>query len=268
MSDPYLNKQIVYIDSHNKQSGETYSDFTQVINLDKEVDQVCVLRAVIKKSYYLVQSGQNTFTLQEGSSTATITVPEGNYSASSFRLVLTGLLNGATMNGWTYSIALPNPATEASTGKYTFSCSGGNPSFIFTTYMYEQCGFEMNSTNTFTSNTLTSTTLVNFQLKDTLRIHSNIVTDSNTDILQEVTASSNSDFSSIRYECLDIQANSKPFNIKTNTFRFRVLDEDERVVNLSSNILLTLLFYRKNTVVDQANKLSIDFTKYQMLLKK
>ena len=62
MSTKYINSQIVYIDSHDKLPNETHSDFSITINLNnKEVDTVCVLRAVIKKSYYLVNNGQNTF---------------------------------------------------------------------------------------------------------------------------------------------------------------------------------------------------------------
>lgn len=269
MTDKYPNKQFVFIDSHNKQSNESHNDFSVIVNLDKPVDTVCMIRAVIKKSYYLVQSGYNTFILQEGSSSATITLQEGNYSASSFKTIVQALLNTNSPTGWTYTISLPNPLTQASTAKFTYTVTGNSgvqPSFIFSNNLCEQFGFNNNTTNSFVSNTLTSSNVVNFQLKDTLRIHSNIVTDSSDDILQEVTASSNADFSSIRYECLDIEANSKPFNIKTNNFRFVVLDEDKNTVNLSLNCLYTLIFYLKNTSADIANKISIPYM--QLMSKK
>lgn len=266
MTEKYINRHLIYVDSHTKKANETHNNFTITANIPKEVDTVCVLRATIKKSYYLVQDGQNIFTLKEGSVNKQITVPIGNYSASSFRLVLEGLLNSNSPTSWAYTVTLPNTAVAASTGKFTYNCVGGNPSFIFTVYLYEQFGFDKNTTNDFINNTLTSANVVSFQLQDVLRIHSNIVNDSNNDILQEVSAISN-DFGSLKYECSDIEANSKPFSIKTNTFSFKILDEEEQPINLSLNVLITLLFYRKNTTADQANKITLDWIKYQMLKK-
>ena len=271
MSDKYINKTIKYIDSHNKQPNETHSNFSQVINIDKDVDTVVMLRCVIKKSYYLIQQGQNTFTLKEGSNTITIKFEEGNYSASSFKNILQQFLNLYSPNGFTYAVSLPNQLTEPSTGKYSFFVTGNGsiqPEFIFTEYLYEMFGFESNSTNSFINNSLKSKNIVNFQLKDTLRIHSNIVTDLSDNILQEVTSSTTGDFSSIRYKCLDIEAHSKPFNIKINTFKFKVLDEDGLPINLSLNVLFTLMFYKKNSLTDIANKTNIDYIKFQLLKNK
>ena len=265
MSDTFLNKYLVYIDSHDKQANEQHNDFSITVNIPKDVDQVCVLRSTIKKSYYLVQESQNTFTLNEGLTNTIIQIPIGNYSASSFRSVLESLLNTNSPNNWTYKVVYPNSSNSPSTGKYTFVCIEANPKFIFQKYLYEMFGFERDSTNEFISNQLTSKNIINFQLKDVLRIHSNIVNQDNN-ILQELSAIAN-DFSSIRYECNDILANSKNFNIKTNIFKFNILDEDANSINLSLNVLITLLFYKKNTLQDQANKLYLEYTKIQLLKK-
>jgi hypothetical protein len=263
-----LNGQHVYIDSHNRTNG-THDNFNVVINLNnQDIDSVCLLRAIIKKTYYLVNNGQNTFILKEGAQTATITLPEGNYSATSFKNVLQTLLNNSSPNGFIYTVSLPNPINQPSTGKFTYTVSnnaGVQPEFIMTTHLYEQLGFEENSTVQFANDILTSLYIVNFQLKDTLRIHSNIVNDQQDNILQEITASTSQDFSSIRYECFDIEANSKPFNIKTNNFNFVILDEEKQRINLSLNVLYHLFFYKKNNSADIANNISVPYMKYMTL---
>lgn len=61
------------IDSSKRISGST-SDFTYQLNIpkNKQYDYVCVLQAIIPKSYYLIQAGLNTFTLQENGVNTTI----------------------------------------------------------------------------------------------------------------------------------------------------------------------------------------------------
>lgn len=268
MSLKYLNSQQIFIDSHNRESG-THADFTITVNLtNKEVDSVCLQRCTIKKTYYLIPEGRNTFTLKEGLQTAIISCPIGNYSATSFRTILQTLLNTNSPNGWIYTITLPNPAIQPSTGKYQYNVTGNGgiqPSFIFTTYLYEQFGFEENTTNTFENDTMTSVNVINFQNKDLLRIHSNIVTDLPNNVLQEVSGSSTPDFSSIKYECLDIEANTKPFNIKTNIFRFSILDEDNLAIDISLNVLYTLFFYKRNIIGDIASTTLIPFMQLMTL---
>src|SRR4051794_15881841 len=135
MSSRYLNAQIIRINSHLKTSG-THDNFYIPVNLkpDKEVDTVCCLSATVKKSFYLLQAGANTFTLVENGVTITITVPVANYGATSWKTVVAGLLNAATRNGWVYAITLPNDIISGATGKFTFTCVGGNPSFVFADY--------------------------------------------------------------------------------------------------------------------------------------
>ncbi len=268
MSDPYLNCQFIYLDSHNRLSG-SHSDFTIEVpyQFDQAVDSVVCVRATIKKSYWLVQVNQNTFVLNENGTPITITVPPGNYSANSFRYVLQNLLNAATLNTWVYTVTLPNPATQASTGQFTFTCVGGNPSFIFTDYLYDLFGFEPNTTNTFVSNTLTSVNVVNFQTYDLLRIHTDMIGTQKNNILQEVSTLS-PDFTALTYECFDYHANSKPFHSGNRVYKFKILDEDYRPATLNLNILITLMVYKKNTIADRANLMSIEYMKYQLSLQK
>ena len=119
------------------------------------------------KSYYLVQSGQNTFTLVEGTSNAIITIPVGNYSRSSFQIQLQSLLNSSSPHSWTYAISIPNTLITGDTGLYTYTVTGNSsqPQFIIGSYLYEQLGFNANTTYMFSSGTLTSVNVVKFQLR-------------------------------------------------------------------------------------------------------
>src|SRR4051812_5423083 len=106
-----MNKRIYYIDSRQRISGGTHSDFQYKIDLPstgqssaKGLAVVC-LSAVIPRSYYLVVSGRNTLQLVEnGGAPVTVTITPGNYSASTFKNALMVLLNAASPNHWVYTV--------------------------------------------------------------------------------------------------------------------------------------------------------------------
>jgi hypothetical protein len=265
MTTRYLNAQVFYIDSHNKTSG-THNDFWIDLKFDdRDVDRVCVQRAAIKKSYYIIQSGSNTFTLKEGASTALITVPEGNYSASSFIIVLAALLNTASPTHYTYAISIPDGQSAASTGKLTYTSTGSNSAFVLGTYLYEQLGFDSSQTVSFVAGSLTSANCVNFQVKSTLRIHSNMVSGGTNNILQEINTSGY-DFSTMTYECQDVEANSRLFVRNGNSYRFFILDEDDQSINLSLNVLITVVVYKRNDILDQFCTAGLDYIRWRFLL--
>jgi hypothetical protein len=194
------SKRLYYIDSHNRVSG-THSDFQyQLEYKNDEFDHCVILQATIPKSYYLVQSGNNTFQLQEGTSTVTITIPIGNYSRLSFQNQLQSLLNSSSPNSYTYTISIPNTFSTGDTGLYTYTVSGNGsiqPSFIIGNYLYEQLGFNPNTSIQFSGNSLVSINVVKFQLEDSIFIHSDIATNGIDDILQEILSVDTSDYSNI-----------------------------------------------------------------------
>lgn len=248
------SQRMYYIDSHNRITG-THSQFSYKIDMpkDKEYTHCCLMSASIPKSYYLIASGYNTFTLNENKSSAIITVPPGNYSATSFKTTLTTLLNTASPNGWIYAIALPNSLTGANTGKFTYTVSGnsGNqPSFTVTTNVYEQLGFDPNTTNNFVGDTLTSINVIKMQLEDTLYIHSDLGSNGSDDILNEIFVSNSVDYSTIKYQCPDVDAYSKELQtINSSVFSFWITNEDSQVMNLNGlNVVFTLLLYRKDPI--------------------
>lgn len=249
------NSQRFYINSHNRTSG-THSNFLIKVPLDvtKTYDSVCVLAASIPKSYYLIPQGRNTFTLQEEKKTATITVTPGNYSARTFATALTTLLNAASPNGLTYSITAPSSTSIPNNGKFVFTVGSGpgiNPSFVFAEYLYEQMGFDPNSTNNFSSYSLTSTNVINMQLEDTLMLHSDIADNQQNNILQDIYCANVPDFGKIDYFCTDVEAQTRPLSTQNNNvYSFSLSDEDGNAIDTNGqNVVITLLVYKKDTLM-------------------
>lgn len=214
----YKNKMIFYINSNDRESG-THGNFTIRLNYPPGVDfdRAVILDASIKRSWYLIEEGKNTFTLIENNIEVPIAIPEGNYSFTSFRYVLENLLNTYSPHHWSYNIAIPNTATGPSTAKYTYTCTGGNPAFKFDNYIYEQMGFLKSSVNYFVDGELISVNPVYFN-RDVIHIHCDMIGDDKSNILQTLSAKG-SDFSSINYQCTDIDANSKKV-VKNKCFEF------------------------------------------------
>ncbi len=255
------HKRIYYIDSHNRIGGNN-SNFTYQIQIPRDMgfDRVVLLTAVIPKSYYLIADGLNTMTLQEDGSNITITFPPGNYSASSFAAVCTNLLTTASVSGITYTVKYPNIATSANTGRFLFTASTGNPSLIFGDALYEQFGFDDNSTNAFVVSSLTSKNVIKFQVKDTLLLHSDICTNGQDDILNEIFVAASPDFSNIKYDCIDVQAYSKTLSTQNqNTYRFSLTDEDGNNLDLNGlNMVLTICIYKNDDTIR-------NYIKYKLL---
>lgn len=240
-------RRIYYINSRNRLSGSD-SDFTFEIDMKglKDPTHVVLLSCYIPKSYYLFQDGSNTFTLDENTSQATITIPVGNYSVNSLKTKLKTLLDAGSPNGWTYTISTPSTG-DAQTGKLSYAVSGNGgvqPDFIFTNVVYEQLGFEANSTNSFVGNALTSVNIINLQVEPTLFLHSDIIQDSDN-VLQEIFVSNNLNYSGIVFENKNSKDYAKPISSKTNNvYRFYLTNESSEKIDLNGlNVVLTLLVF-------------------------
>jgi hypothetical protein len=244
-------KHIVYINSENRVSG-TDSNFTYNLNVTStEYDHICALQISVPKSYYLVQSPFNTFTLNEDGDTVEITLDPGNYTRQSLKTILTNVLNQESPNGWTYAVTYPT-SSEAETGKLIFTVTGNTglqPQFIFTTNLYKVLGFDDNSTNVFVGDELESTNVINLQRESTLFIHSNIVANPTDNILQEIYSNDTSEFSPISYQCLNVEASSKPLSNIPSSANFYLTDEAGTPINLNGqNMLITLMLYKKESM--------------------
>lgn len=250
-------KEIINVNSENRVEG-TDSSFKYELNLKpNDYDYVVILQASIPKSFYLVQSPYNTFVLDEGTTT-TITLPEGNYKRKSLQNVLTTLLNDNSPNGWTYAISYSN-SNEQDTGKLTFTVSGNGgvqPSFIFGTNLYKVLGFDKNSTNTFVANSLTSANVFSLLGESTLYLRSDLATNREDNILQEIFCSDVAPYDSIVYKCIDKEACAKSLNGNSHaTAKFYLTDEDGTPISLNGqNMLFSIMFFKKESWSDYVKR--------------
>lgn len=237
----------LYINSKNRTHGDS-TDFSVQLDLPREIefDRVVCLAASIPKSFYLI-GHDSIFYLNEGILQAAITMPRGNYSLSAFKSTVISLLNAHSPNNWTYNVSYPaRSSTDTGKLRYTVSGNTSQPSLQFTEKLYEQFGFDKNSTNQFTLGTLDSTNVINLQKESTLYIHSDMCDSGNDNILASVYANDSTDFGSITYKYQDAHVESKKLvSNKSNTFRFYLTDEDEVPINLNGqNWVMTLLFFK------------------------
>lgn len=249
----YDHKTIFNINSHNRESG-TNSNFTYKLKINHDLiyDKVVLLDCSIPKSYYIIQNGLNTFTLQEDTDLAVITVTPGNYNRNSLRSMLIQLLNSESPNGWIYDITNNNINTAVDDGKFAYTVSGNSsqPIFIFTNFLYEQMGFNSNSTNVFVGNSLSSTNIINLNPESTLFLRSDICNNQQDNILQNIITVHNSTFSYIIFQNPNVEEYAKNFSQnKYNVYRFILTDEDGNEIHLNGlNIVFTIMLYKSNSV--------------------
>ena len=241
-------KLIVYVNSRNKIAGVD-NDFSYKIQLppNNNYTQMCLLQALIPKTYYLIQSGYNTFNVQESAGITEVSIPVGNYTFKALKTVLQTQLNAIL--GYTYTVSIPAPGTQTDTGKISFTVSdnaGYQPTFIMPNSgnMYEVLGFEKGISYTFNSDALSSVNVCKLQLEDALFIHCDAVDNTSDDILQDVYSYTN-DFSSIVFQQFDVANYSKPLRTnKNNVYRFSIRNEEKELIGLNGlNTVLTLMFF-------------------------
>lgn len=237
----FTDKELLYIDSKNRSSG-TDSNFTYTIPYTvTKYDYVAVLDASIPKSYYIVQSGQNSFVVRENGVDTTITLTPGNYSRKSLQASLIALLNTRV---YQYSIASPS-INDVDTGKFTFTVTANvdQPTFTFSSVLAERLGF-LKTSYTFSANTLTSPNVINLTAENDIYIHSSICQNLHNDILQHVLATTDPTFSYISFKSHDVLAYSKKYSNIGNTYTFWITDENQINLDLNGiNCSFTLMLF-------------------------
>jgi len=249
----YTKKQIFYINSSRRING-TNSSFSYHIKVDmnEDFDRVVVLAASIPKSYFLIDSSHNRFTLQEGTDQISIIFPPGNYTRNSIASTCQTLLNEASPNGFTYSVTFKNINSSVDDGKFTFSVSGNGsvqPDFFFSNQMYEQLGFNSSSINSFSENTLVSTNVINLVKETTVFIHSDICQNTEGDnVLQEIYTVGDSSFTMVNFENKNpMEYSKKLVPGKANVYHFWLTNENGEVLDTNGvNINLTIMIYQSN----------------------
>lgn len=244
MSGDFLEKEVVVVNSLNRSSGNS-SNFTIDISsqLRQEVgyDSVSLLKFSCPKSYYLIDSTNDTIIVTE-STTTSLVIAHGNYSFGTMQTYLTTLLQ--TLQ-YTYVVI-----ADRSTGQFVFQVSNNSnqPIFSFsnTNSPYNILGFDQQSYQ-FSSNKLISPNVVNFQHTSTIQLACDL-----TDrvILSNIVTTVVQDFGVITYVEPSPQFASRPLN-KSNvrTVNFYLIDGNTgKLINLNGlNFNFVIAFYKKNT---------------------
>jgi len=241
--------QILCINSNNRDSGSS-SNFTASFDIRGDYDYCVCKSASIPKTYYLVQNTYNTFQLSEDGIVVTITIPMGNYTKTDFSEAVKLALNTASPHGYIYSLVY-----EQLTGKFKYSVSGNaliQPIFIIQENLYDQLGFNYNTSNQFVANKITSTNVIVMQLEQTIQIRTNMVGNSLGENIIQTIYSSGQDYTNLNYQVNDIQANSRKFiGSSNNKFTFYLTNENGEEIDLQGvNFYFEILLWKKENVND------------------
>lgn len=250
--------QIFYINSKNRING-TNSNFTYKLEIDRNIlyDSVVLLDASIPKSYYTVQDGYNIFSIVENNTTTNITISPGNYTRTSFKNELEYKLNLAGLGrpSWVYTVSYQNIGLTVDTGHLFFNVVGPileaeQPTFIFYDGLYEQMGFNENTTYNFVNNNLESINVINLNPEQSLYIRSDICQNENNNILDNIITSYSSSYAQINYINNIPNETTKIFNGNgNNIFRFILTDENDINIDLQGqNMIFTIMIYKKNKI--------------------
>lgn len=257
-------KRLFYINSGNQLSS-TSNTFSQDLDIQDWVnfDHVTVTQISLPISYYLVQQGQNTFTLVEGAFSTVVTIPVGNYNVTSFQSVITDLLNTATKKSYVYSVSFPSNTKVAQTGLFLFKCVGGQADtvqFVFSTTSPVNQLFGMNdgSTNTFTAGYLSSTNVVDFTPEPTVYLHSNICGGSEEadDILAAIYQDSTTPpFGILSWTNPAPLETSKVLASQTKSVTFSLTNESGLPIYLNGvNLVFTMMLYKRSDFEEKSLK--------------
>lgn len=245
-------KQTIYINSNNRIDG-THTNFSAFLDVDpnKKFNRVSLIDLVVPKSMYLINSNNNTMTVEENSIQRTITIPVGNYSRKSFRSVLQTQLNTSAESGYVYTITYDQSSSVGDTGLYTFGCDtvSPQPKFIIGTGLYTQLGLEKNTTYTFVADSLVSVNVMNFRSQTRLILKSNISQNYNNNILHYIT-SIDGDWQYVNFQNNSIVETYKDFILSnSNVYKFQLLDENLVEIDLNGlPISFSILLWKENKI--------------------
>ena len=256
----YNTSPLILNFNSDERSGGSNSNFVSTPqNLGfHDYDSVALIQTSIPRSFYNIPSS-SSFTVIQNSIPVPCSIPVGSYNKYTLRSTLQTQLN-AISDGRIYSVVYN---TSPDIFKYVFSFTGGtgNVSFTFTSSLYKQLGFDRNSTNVFSSSELKSTNCINLSLYNKCFIKSNIIQDSNDDILIEVFSyGSFSMLSYCYYSPPILESNIKVFNANNiNSWNFSLCDVDGNLIELNEiSWGVSLMLFKKQILYDlHKNELNI-----------
>lgn len=253
------------IDSKDRiQKTDSISSFHHRFNItsNSRYNRVALVSLRLPKSYYTAQTTHNnlSFVLDENGDFSTITLPEGNYHANSFMIVLSNLLTTNSPNGWIYTMTYPDTATQAQTFKFTFTVTenaGVQPIFILDEHSFRIQRFMGLTTELkayeFSGDSLTSDICFMFQHTSYITLRSSMAdskdtVDSDSSILARIDVDENiPDMGTINYRAVNIEDSSRVFtNTSSNMYNFSLYDDTDRLLELTHDWSCVILIYEED----------------------
>jgi len=252
-----INPIVINFNSKDRVSGSNSSFLSNPVDLGQNsFDSVCLVQASLPKSFYNMPSRFNTFTLTEGVTSVTVTIPVGNYTRINLQSTLATVLTLASPNLLTYTVSYP-ASTAGDTFHYTFESNSAVivSKFTFTTNEspFRQLGFEDNTTNTFTAgvgiSTLESVNGINLSFILRAFIKTNLVLDATNGILEEILNYGSFPSSSVvHYQQYNFDMNSRRYNPDNkNSWQFSLVDAFDNLIDMNGiPFAFSVVFYQRN----------------------
>ena len=225
-------QKVFSIDSNQKLgSSESGSKFSVKLDVPQRnaFNKASCLSCELPKSFYLIDSSNDSFTLNEatGGGDTTGNLPVGFYDVNTFIAALKTELDATSSNGQTYTVTY-----STTTGKITIV--NGTNDFTLTLNESYQKYLGMASSVTSSSSSLTGSSTINLQHYDVLYVKCNQISNSNDNVLVELYPSSVADQGIIKYTAPDGYLNSVSLTDNTSEiFQFTVEDKDNNVIQLN-----------------------------------
>jgi hypothetical protein len=261
----YDRSYIYHLNSGDRIEGtngnfQTRIDFPN--NKITDFDTIALLDASIPKSYYSIQTGQNTFTLEENGTDITITISPGTYSATVFATALATGLTVGSQTAVNYSVTF-----DLNTAKFKFEADTNSITIKlkFNNFMYNRLGFDKGGTYTFevegNKSILNSVNVIDMSPEVDIMLRTSLVQgiDANEDILYDISTAGVPPYGIVKLLNNDPVSHSRDLNTATNLFTFRLTDENDNDIILNGiNFTATLLFYKKSSLPQKIK----DFIRY------
>lgn len=235
----------IIINSGDRLNGTSSAFSIEIPNMShNSFKHVSLYQALIPKSYYMI-TDSDYFTLTEDGITVNVSITKGNYNILSLMAVLSTALSTVSPRGIVYSMAISDSLTQDDQGKIIFTVTGNGltqPIFTFSTFMYEQLGFNPNTSYTFVASTLTSVNVVKLTLEDAIYIHSDMVDNYGDNILCPIFVNT-SDYTNIVYQSSDIHNTAVPISYGQNSiYSFYLTNENGTPIDLNGlNFIMQLI---------------------------
>lgn len=243
MNVPNAQKsKVVYVNSKFREdTSDTTNDFSILVDIpqNNEFSRMSLVSCHLPKSYYMIDSANNTFILQESTGPAanTVTLRVGNYSVSdllaevSFALTQTSTASG---NSFTYTVTF-----DSKTGKMTFTKTGtGTFSFLMNDDIASYLGFDTIApyqSPVSVANSLTSSNVCSLRRYLSMFVRCSLANNNGDDVLMPILTSDTPDFGIIDFENVDVHGTSVAVsNNQTNIARFSIVDDFGVPINLNN----------------------------------